>query len=1647
MPPNTANKAAEIPPFEPIAIIGIGIRGPGGIDSLTTLWDTLVEQKSHCFPLAKDPRFHRRFNPEDWKALFAGIPDGENVLHSNLFDETPGLDRSYFSLSEREAAGMDVQQKLLLHVAHEALEDAGYSGVEDGSAFDPSTLGVYVATATDEIIQDPRDYDTDIYHLVRTERAFLSGQISFHFGLRGPSSTLDTVCSGSISAINDACRALATGECRAAIAGGVHVVTPVSGPISFYSIKRAGFLDRTGQCKPFLHNGTGYSRSEGCGLVVMKRLSDAIREGDRIHGVIRGLCIRSMASPKFISQPNGQFQSVALAHAVKISGVDPAAISFVEAHGPGTAKGDLAEVSSLCTVLAQHRATDNPVTVGSLKGNVGHAEAASGTHSLAKVIAMFQRRRIPPQADFHPSRLNPTLQPFFDKYPIRVIEKEEEWNASHRIAVVGNFGASGNAGFMVVEEGSSFQPLEGRDTVKISSPLPFVISAKDQPTLVKLIDLYIDWLKLPSTSLMSLSDISYAMTARRFVHPFMISVQADSHIDLVQKLQERPPVIDSSANRTPREVAFCFSGQGGERVDPRDSTLYNFSASFTDAVDMCFRIAESENLIAEEDVSTLELFALEFGLMEMWKSWGINPVALAGHSFGEYVALVCAGVLTVRDALKLLGIRAALIRARCLDIPGKMAAVRIPISEINKCLEQQTSTHVELACINSDNSVTLAGTPEDLESFRQELLKSYPAAGWHLLGNMTVAFHSQFVEPVLADFTTACSEVEIHPSKLVVLSGLLGKTCSVGDDALEQPDYLPRHCRETNCFGTAISDYQRRNVESETPQPDWLEIGSHSRIISFISLASDQLKFPSHGKTAGDGWTTALSTLMKLYSAGHVIDFKGLHRDINPSAHHTDLPLYPFQFEPHIYPARKEVNGSSAIPDADQLCPRVPSMELAPLLLNHVMAGYTLCPATTHLALFLAATATAPSSSQIEGRLGYRLSKIKVIAGFTNTTDGWLQVRRQLPTTDMQIISDDDNKIHITGRGEACKERDLLESLSLDESFILPLKSLKSLPSTDVVKKELAYSLFNHTVNYGAHGQVLDRVWIAEDGYQAWGYSTYPSGARTAEGVPSALRDFSPMLVESVCQLIGFLMNTSAERKDGEAFVTDELGECAIAISRLYETKYVEIYASFKMVDNGTAGLGNVFAFDDKGQMISAFRDVRMAKMKIYVLKRLIDRGRKPGQVVATQQVAPTEVEEDNVENTDFEDKVVSVLKAALRLSEIPRDKSLGELGLDSLTAIDVGVQLERLVPHRRDHLTIDPEGNLAALLQVLHPAPLPKSQPITSTKESNVPNGDLKEKVISTPLSQPTPANGVSITANGVPITANGVPTKTNGVPIVPEPSQTLVANLSPEMMQAISSNPEVIQTAPGRMPLLLIHDGGGTAFAYYALGNLDRTVIGIHSPGLQDGQGITSVHEATKEYAAIARQYLKQNCPGYSKLLVGGWSLGGTISLTMAALFPDLVAGVVTIDTTPPGVVGLTADQAESVLLQPWSRTDGIHGLVRRQLQMNTRASFTYPEYQTIVRVTAVNVPVFALCAIDPFRPDESLGLPKETYEWLLTFKQSDVAEGTWRKLVGDRLVGIESVPGNHWTMFTPANVKATTEALRRAVDVIEGWLNKRG
>ena len=611
--------------------------------------------------------------------------------------------------------------------------------------------------------------------------------------------------------------------------------------------------------------------------------------------------------------------------------------------------------------------------------------AALGVISLFKVLAMMRYQRIPPQASFIPSNLNPHLSPFFEGHPIRISDQEQKWNATRRIAVVSNFGATGYAGHMVVEDPLTCIPPPPSPHVA-ASVLPFMISAKDIKALTTLARRYANWLDAEG-ALVPLSNISYATTTRRTAHSFFTIVQATSQANLARQLrsEEALPITDTSSFKHLRTLAFCFSSQGGPHLDPRQTSLYGISLAFSSTVDNCFKISECEKLVAVEDIQALELFALQAGLAEMWTSWGVTPVALAGHSFGEYNSLVYAGVLSIRDAIKLVGIRAALIREKCTGVVSKMAALRLPLTDVRSLLDRQTTTRVELACINSANQVTLAGTHQDLSSFHKEVLDIYPAARWQLIENMRAAFHSRFVEPIREEFLAACRSVEFRQSRFSVLSGPLGRTCQPGDDALNQPDYLVKHCMETNCFGEAVLEYTSQNEMLAADQPDWIELGSHSSTIGFIPITKGQLKLPSQQK-GSDGWATILDMFIRLRLAGHSVDFQAFHRDINPVARHVDLLRYPFRLQAHSYPVRR-VNRLSPALVKTTVYPRVTSAELSPILKSHIVANTSICPASVYMSLVLAA-----SYDKCTERPAFRISQLTMFTPFTGLDDDWLQV-------------------------------------------------------------------------------------------------------------------------------------------------------------------------------------------------------------------------------------------------------------------------------------------------------------------------------------------------------------------------------------------------------------------------------------------------------------------------------------------------------------------------------------------------------------------------------------------------------------------------------------------------------------------------------
>lgn len=1045
-------------------------------------------------------------------------------------------------------------------------------------------------------------------------------------------------------------------------------MTPVSAPPTVMSLKLAGFLDPEGQCKPFLVNGGGYSRAEGCGLVVLKRLSDALLEGDRIHGVIRGMGVGSMASTNSIVRPDGDFQSVSLARALSCSGIKASDINFVEAHGPGTQKGDPAEIHSICTVLAPKDSRDStdPLIIGSIKGNIGHSEAASGVISLMKVLAMMKYKKMAPQATFSPAILNPRLDQFFNDHPIKISEFLQDWEGDRRIATVSNFGATGYAGHIVVEN-----VVPQADTAQASScALPFLVSAKDKTTLLTLARSCADWLDADG-SMLPLKDVSYTMTSRRTIHPYSVLVHGSMHAEVARQLRQESLQINHRPQaQQPRSLAFCFSGQGGPRVDPAQSALYLISTTFKSMVDTCYSLATEESLVAPEDVEALELFTLEVALAEMWSTWGLKPVALAGHSFGEYAALVRAGVVSLKDALKLVGTRAALIRNKCADSPSAMAALRLPLADVRQLLLELKATRVELACINSPNQVTLAGTSDDLDTFHRELMARFPSARWVTVKNMRAAFHSRFVEPIREEYLNACESIAFAPPQTSVLSGPLGRLCLPGDDVLTQSEYLVRHCLETNAFGDAIQDYASFNAQSPSGHPDWLEMGPHSSTVGFIPLAvSTQLNLSSQRKGT-DEWGQVMDTLLKLQSAGHTVNFKAFHHDVNSSTAHVDLPRYPFQVQPHAYPVRKVILPSTSL--ANRELARVTSSELGPMLRSHVVASHSICPASGYISLALAST-----SSFREGRSGFRVSRLTMASPFTGLPDDWLQVQSKSDSSAASATFDvagSKGQLHASMQLELYDETRLLEQLSLLKPLVTNSRSIKTLPDTCILDKRLAYDLFGQTVSYGEHCQGMQRVWVTADGQQGWAVSSNEPQGEDDHFDPLVFKDFSPVLIDRACQVIGLLVNTSPARARDEIFVASEIDQMEMAYSKVRDSKHLESYASFEIfTGNGSesaTAVGQVFTFDEHQQLVAAFRGIRMRRMKQHTLDILI---RRTLPKSSAPTVAPVEVSvkpssspsagskvmpQIDTRSTQ-RDSIIAVFKKTLGIDELSEDRNV----------------------------------------------------------------------------------------------------------------------------------------------------------------------------------------------------------------------------------------------------------------------------------------------------------------------------------------------------------------------------------------------------
>ncbi len=882
-------EASERARHEPIAIVGAGCRYPGGIETPAELWRVVHDGVDAVSEVPPDRWDANAYFDSDAKA------HGKMVTRRGGFlGQVDHFDPQFFGISPREAATMDPQQRLLLETASEALESAGLAS----DRLAGSLTGVFVGITTSDyarLLQAGGPANADVYSATGGALNAAAGRIAFTFGLQGPCVALDTACSSSLVATHLACQSLRAGESDLALAGGVNVVLLPDAMVLF---SKWGMLAPDGACKTFDAAADGFVRAEGCAVIALKRLSDAIAAGDPILAVIRGSAVNSDGRSSGLTVPSGPAQRAILRRALADAGLTPTDIDYVEAHGTGTPIGDPIEVEALGVVLGKGRAPDRPLAISSIKTNIGHTEAASGLAGLLKVVMALRHETIPGQLHF--SRPNPRIS--WGDYPIVVPTSPVPWprRDAPRRGAVSSFGFSGTNAHVILEEAPALASTDdGAATRTALVPL----AARDDKALRALALRHAEFLATHAG--VSLDDIAATLGAGR-AHPLQrAAVVAKTTTDLGLALRlfakGETPASMAEGRAHPGErpkIAFLFTGQGAQYAG-MGRGLYDaepvFRATIDRAaaalapvlerplVDVLFPADGAPTPLGETAYTQPALFALEFALAELWRSWGITPSVVMGHSVGEFVAACVAGVFTFEDGLALIVERGRLMQA--LPAGGAMAAIFAKAPVVVPLL-QAHGGRVSLAAVNGPEETVISGDAAAVD----EIVAALTASGVVSRRlEVSHAFHSARLDPMLDAFEQRARAVTHAPPAIALVSNVTGRFFEMGDG----PDaaYWRRHAREPVQFLAGVEALREAHVTA------LLEIGPHPTLLALAGRVAPDAGWvqASSLRRGRDDRREMLGALGKLYVKGAPAQWDAVNA--GRGRRRGDLPTYPFQRE------------------------------------------------------------------------------------------------------------------------------------------------------------------------------------------------------------------------------------------------------------------------------------------------------------------------------------------------------------------------------------------------------------------------------------------------------------------------------------------------------------------------------------------------------------------------------------------------------------------------------------------------------------------------------------------------------------------------------------------------------------------------------
>jgi acyl transferase domain-containing protein/NAD(P)-dependent dehydrogenase (short-subunit alcohol dehydrogenase family)/acyl carrier protein len=895
---------------EPLAIVGIGCRYAGGANNPESFWRLLLSGVDAVSEIPPDRWNLKRFYDPD-PAKPGKIYTREGGFLEQKID---AFDALFFGIAPREAECMDPQQRLLLETSWEALEDAGIPA----ESIAGSNTGVFIGAFTldhklTQMGGANRDYITT-HTAIGSTMTILSNRISYMLDLHGPSMSLDTACSSSLVATHLGCQAIWRGECDMALVGGVNIMTRPEYPVAMC---KGGFLAPDGRSKSFDASANGYGRGEGAGIVVLKRLSAALKDGDSVYAMVRGTGVNQDGRTNGITVPNPEAQAALIHKVCDTYKIDPHKIFYFEAHGTGTPVGDPVEAQALGAVVGQGLTRKDACLVGSVKSTIGHTEAAAGVAGMIKTALCLAHRQVPPQANL--KEPNPNIP--FEDLGLRLPRKLEKLalESNQVFAGINSFGYGGTNAHVILENAPARTDLAARKIQDNEAPYILPLSARSESGLTALAQAWLD--RFPENNSLSLNDLCYSASCRRSHHHYRTAIVGNTFAEMRVQLDQfvtqgtgewlaNGRTIDSGI----KQPVFVYTGMGPQWW-AMGRELYATESVFKAAVDSCDALFcklsgwsildemladEEKSRMTETTVAQPANFVLQVGLTALLRAQGVEPAAIVGHSVGEVTAAYVSGVLTLEDAVKVSYYRSQIQNKAAGR--GQMLAVGMDLEKCEELLELTENT-VSIAAINSPTSITLAG-----ESRSVQALSTYLSAVniFNRLLKVEVAYHSHFMDELKAEVREKLADLKPALPKIPLYSTVTGESVkTVAYDA----EYWCDNIREPVYFAKAMKHLLRDGHRL------FLEIGPHPVLSTAIGECSSENKITARNvaimKRGAPEQLTFKLGLAGLYTAGYDLDWKRMYAG---NEQYIKLPTYPWQREIYWYEQNDSLSDRISAP-------------------------------------------------------------------------------------------------------------------------------------------------------------------------------------------------------------------------------------------------------------------------------------------------------------------------------------------------------------------------------------------------------------------------------------------------------------------------------------------------------------------------------------------------------------------------------------------------------------------------------------------------------------------------------------------------------------------------------------------------------------